>query len=179
MAFTFNIPGTVLSGGDLLYNIPIGLSPLGTVIVDDITFPAGRYEDKNGNLIEFKEISLQSVQVTVNQAKNIVKTKVSGRESSIKTFMSNSDYSISVTGVLSELFDVFPYDQINRLNKVESAPISVKIINKFLNSIFGIFDVVITDYHTSTIPGSGNSVNFSLTMLSEKPFNYKDFEILL
>ena len=171
----FNIPGTLPSVGDLKSSIPIGVSPLGTPVFDDITFPAGNYTDLNGEIIEYSEFKIQSARVIVNRAKNIVKTPIAGREGEIKEFVSFGDYMINVEGKLSELLDVFPHDQMKLFKGLENAIDNVAIISKLLNDVFSVFNVVIERFTTRTIPGSINEVDVSIEMLSDIDLDLNDF----
>ena len=170
-----SIPGLLPSSTDAESIIPIGLSILGTPVYDDITFPAGAYIDNEGETVEFQELKLQTVQVTVNEEKNIVSTPVSGRKGTVDEYVNEGDYMISITAKLTELLNVMPYDQMEAWRRIKESPESIKVISKFLNSIFDIYDVLVRIFTINTIPGSINEVNLSIELKSTVNFDPEEF----
>jgi len=172
-----NIPGIIPSKIDFNTSLPIGLSVLGTPIFDDVTFPKGLYFDNDSNEINYAEIKLQTVKVTVTQAKKIVNNYIAGRDGSVKEFISMDDYTINVSGKINELTPLMPADQLIELSKVKNAPNSIPVICKFLNVCFNIHDVIITSLTVNTIQGCMNEVDFSMDMVSDAPFDVNNFII--
>ena len=172
-----NIPGLVPSLDDLHESIPIGISVLGTPVYDDITFPSGSFIDKDGNTVDYDELQLQSAVVSVNLEKNIVETQVSGRNGTIKEYISDGDYSISIDAKITELFNVIPFDQMERWRRIAGAPESISIISKFLNNIFDIFNVIITRFTINNIPGSLNEIDLRIELKSDIDFDPDEFVI--
>lgn len=172
-----NIAGVIPSIGDLTNTIPIGISPLGTPVFDDVTFQGGNYIDNNGFEIEYEEMKLQSVQLTVNQTKNIVKTSVAGLNGTIKERISDGDFEVNITAKVTELFNVFPYDQLERFEGVRASTEPVTVICRFLNEIFKIDKFVIEDITLSSIAGSINEADLSIRMTSDFEIDFGEFEL--
>ena len=174
MAFV-PVPGLIPSSVDLLNMVPIGISVLGTPVYDDITFPAGAYINNEGVTIDYAELKLQSVQVTINEEKNIIETPVSGRKGTVDEFVNEGDYIIMVTAKVTELFNVVPFDQLERWRRIKESPESIPVISKLLNSIFDVYKVLIRNFSMDTIPGSLNEVDLSFEMKSTVDFNPEEF----
>jgi hypothetical protein len=171
----FNIPGTIPSFEDLTAMIPIGVSPLGTPVFDDITFLSGSYYDENDEKIQYQQLALQAVQIVVNQQKEIIRTTVSGKHGTIKEYICQSDYLISINGKLSELANVMPYDQMEIWKKISESNKEVEVLSKILNLIFDINTVVITKFQITTIPGSVNEVDVSIELEEDIPFDFSKY----
>lgn len=169
-----NIPG-INPLGDLIYSLPIGVSPLGTIVIDDIFFkgfPVTKLDDF-GNEIQTisPALHLQTVKIMVLQEKTIVKTAISGFNGTVKEYVCDGDYKISVEGKINELFNVFPADQLQSfLDKCKQSG-SIEVISKFLNKIFDIDKVDIENYSLSPVVGSINEVDFTLEMTSSVDFD--------
>ena len=105
------LPGVVTGAiSDLEFQQPVGASFLGTLLFDDITFPAGSFFSLENVQIDYQEIKLQSVRYTIQQSKNIVRTAVSGRDGTVKEYNNSSDFSIRGTAELTGVLPVFPRD---------------------------------------------------------------------
>ena len=76
---------------------PVGISQLGTVVFDNVLFPAGSYVDLNGITQNYSEVKLDSVAMVINLPKNIVRSRVSGRNGTIKEYISDDDFQIDIT----------------------------------------------------------------------------------
>lgn len=161
---------------DLKFEESIGVSQLGTLVYDDITFPAGSYKTLKGVVIDYEELKLQSVRFIVSQSKNIVRTAISGRPGTVKEYNNDSDYEIPCQANVNELENLFPADQLQAFAAIKAVPESIPVISKILNGIFDIDDVVISEFSLDPGTGKGNVVlNFKLE--SDLPFDIKDFEV--
>ena len=170
-----NIPALLPSFGDIAQSLPIRISTLGTPIYDDVTFRAGSYTNDNGDTVTYKGFSLESVQITVNQSKNIVESQVAGRNGTVKEYISMGDFEVNINAKVSELFNVFPYDQMETFNRIKNSPETVKVTSKVLNEIFEVEDFVINDITLSTIPGSINEVDLQIRMTSDEDIDLQKF----
>lgn len=107
------------------------------------------------------EINLASILITVNSAKNIIKTPIQGLNGTIKEYISDSDDSVTFKGRISGKNNVYPYKQVNDLHKLLSAPVAFKVICTFLQNLD--IDTVIVE--TAVIPQEMGG------------YSYQDFEI--
>lgn len=161
-------------------------SYLGTPIYDTVTFgylkdkSRNNYIDQFGNTISFDPLRLTEVIISVQQTKNIVATPIAGRNGTIKQYVSDGDYIINVTGSISGKYDNNS-DEFKRTTSILDVERSVKrlvdickigytlpVSSKYLN-IFGIAQVVVTDYNMNQREGFRNKQIFSLNMFSDFP----------
>jgi len=178
-----NLPG-VLPNNALVHQIPIGVSPLGTPVFDDVTFPRfGFYVTKieNGNeetvFIETSELKLQAVKLFISREKEIIKTKVQGREGTIEEYFASGDIKILMSGSFAELFNNMPYDQLKIFSLIEQSPDPAPVICRLLNDVFDITYLNIHKFDVSTIPGSTNMVEISIEADKYIPFDPEDFVV--
>lgn len=172
-----NLDGLIpKSFDDLQFEESIGVSQLGTLLYDDITFPSGSYKGLDGVVVDYEEVKLQSVRFVVSQEKNIVKTAISGRNGTVKEYNNDGDYIINLQANINELENVFPAQQLINIKALKDVPESLEVVSKILNSIFDIDTVVINNF--SIDPGTGKGeVSISMNLSSDLPFDLKDFEI--
>ena len=176
MAF-FNIPkSTPQSFDDIEFQESIGVSSLGTLLYDDVTFPAGAYKTNQGNVVRYEQFKMESVTFIVSQSKNIVRTEISGRNGTVKEYNNEGDYNITLQANINESDSLFPADTLLLFHELKKVPESVPIVSKILNSIFDIDNVVIDDFEMNPNTGKSN-VLLSMKLTSDLPFNIKDFEV--
>lgn len=171
-----NVDAIIPSFEDIEFIAPIGLSPLGNLLYDDISFPSGSYKTLDGVVVSYEEFRMQSVEFVVSQSKNIVRTAISGRKGTVKEYNNESDFEIQGTANLNELINVFPADQLLKFRELAKVPQEIPVVSKILNSIFEIDNVILTDFSVTPGTGKGN-VSISFRLESDQPFDLKDFEI--
>lgn len=173
----FNLDGLVpKSFDDIKFEESIGVSQLGTLLYDDITFPAGSYRTLEGVVVDYDEFKLQSVRFILNQEKNIVRTQISGRNGTVKEYNNDGDYLIALNADINEKENIFPAEQLQQFQELKKVPNSVSVVSKILNGIFDIDNVVITEFALNPNTGKGNVV-ISINLESDIPFDIKDFEV--
>ncbi len=165
------LPG---NAADVEFEKPIGVSQLGNPIFDDLTFPAGNYLTLEGVEVEYAELSLQTVRFTLSQAKNIVRTAISGRNGTVKEYNNTGDYVIRAQADLSNLEPTFPREQLEAFVEVAKVPQQIPILSKILNVFFDIDNVVLSEFNMDPGNGSGNvTINFILE--SDEEFDLSQF----
>jgi hypothetical protein len=113
------------------------------------------------------DLFLDSAVLQLQRTRNIVTTVVQGRDSSVKEFINNGDWMISVSGIICRVGWEYPLDEVLLFNEYMSLKRSLPIVHELLNSL-GIYEAVVTDYainETSFI----NCQSYSFNMLSETP----------
>jgi hypothetical protein len=159
--------------GDTNPDAAIKQSYLGTNVWSNLVFPAGTYETLEGDEIEFDEIVFDTVLLTVSQSKNIVTTQIQGRNGSVKEYISDGDYSISIQGMITgEGMDVYPEESVINLLEILKAPVSLKVVSEFLN-FFDIDELVVTSYNLPQKVGSRNTQIFQINALSDEPLELR------
>lgn len=152
-------------------------SQFGLPVFDTVYFGAISYEVKemqNGVLtqktVSLEAIHLQIALVEVSQSKNIVSTPISGRNGTVKEYVSDGDYMINIKGVLVAYgTDVVPVPDINNLVAFCQAPVAIPVASNRL-AFFGVKSIVIKDFNFTQLEGKRNVAPFELICLSETPF---------
>lgn len=175
--FVINIPGIVPSIEDFRQSAPIGISPLGTPVFDNVELMGGKYIKDNGGEIEYASLILNAVKISVTQAKNIVTTQVAGKNGTVKEYVSLGDYEINLNTKLSELYNIFPSDQLFAWKGLANVPESIEILSKFLNEYFEIYHVVIKEFSTSPVIGSLNEVELNISLLSDVEIDFNKYVV--
>lgn len=113
------------------------------------------------------DLLLDSAIISLNRPRKIVMTDVQGRDESVKEFINNGSWQISVSGILCDKGLGYPKDQVKNLNKFCTAKMSLKVVHEVLNML-DIHEVVVTDY---SFPSSEmvNAQPYTMSLASEKP----------
>lgn len=156
----------------------IGTSYLGTPIFSNIEFPPAIFTDLDGVETIFEGIVIDTVLMNVNQTKIIPKTQIAGKPGTVKEFISDGDFDISITGalitettLLNSFKNRYPREQIKTLFDLLKAQESVKVRAEFLQQ-FEINSVVVEKYAFPQTKGNRDKQLFTIKMVS-------DIELLL
>ena len=111
--------------------------------------------------------------------KNIVTTALQGRNGTIKEYISDGDYNISIDAGIStytldykEDFDIaYPIDAVAELKKFLSIPEALEVQSDFLE-IFGIKSAVVKSFGLQQETHS-NRQSINIQMLSDEPYEIK------
>ena len=181
---------------------PVGVSALGTVVFDNVVFPAGTWVDLNSDEKTFDEVKLDSVALSVNRAKRIVSSRVSGRVGMIKEYITSDDYSIRLEAIIApEAFDTVeiaqalsfgsilplqfaagaagvtvprePMDMLRRVKLLDDVQDSLTIYSKLLNNVFDINEVIIEE--CSITKFTADSYALSMSLVSDEKVSLKGF----
>lgn len=144
------------------------VSQLGTLVFSDLDISAASYS-KDGQNFETKKINIDTVLFEVSQEKHIIRTAVQGRDGTVKEYISDGDYAISIKGVLTGRNGEYPRDAVSDLMEFLKAPISMKVNSWFLGQ-FGITDIVVLNFSLAQIEGMQNSQPFQINAVSDTPF---------
>lgn len=168
---------------------PIEQSPLGTPVYDNITLgsindkESNKYLDIAGNEQSFVAMKFNEVLLDVSNTKRIISTPVRGRDGDIKQYISRGDYSILISGKVSGGYNqfkgtwfpvasvgrkYFPERELKWLIDICKAGFSVPISSAYLNNIFGINKIVITNYQLTQEEGNRYSQRFEINCLSDR-----------
>lgn len=173
-----------------LYNVPIisydefdaltdgdsdrGYSDFGLPTFDVLIFNELKYTShKEKKDITVPQLEMGIALIDINQSKNIVMTQVQGRNGTIKEYVSDGDYSITIKGVMVGLGqDVYPEEKIKLLRDFLNAPVPISVSSTILNR-FNITDIVVNNYSIDQTEGMRNVVPFEIQAVSETPFEIK------
>ncbi|MDY3352254.1 DUF6046 domain-containing protein [Riemerella anatipestifer] len=137
----------------------------------------------NGN----DEFIFNEVVMSVTQERNIVTTPLQGRDGTIKEFISNGDYVITVdAGVMEGQKQVdneddevsfqipgntYPKAELERLRNILTLPKAIEVYSEFL-LVFGITSVVVKSFSLVQETHS-NRQSIQIQMLSDTPYEIK------
>ncbi len=141
------------------------------------------YESERYSLL-FREVI-----ISVTQERNIVTTPLQGRDGTIKEYISNGDYGITLDialtdyeGEPSEQADEefllpkqdYPLSQLETLRKLLTTPEAVEVESDFLYA-FGIKSAVVTSFSLQQETHS-NRQSVQIQMLSDEPYEIKQIQ---
>lgn len=121
------------------------------------------------------DLFLSNALISINRTKNVIQTVVQGRDSSIKEFINNGDYTIAVTGFLHQKGFRYPIDKVIEFTRFMDKNVSLKIQHEVLNAI-GVYEIVILDHSIPKSPQI-NIQSFSFNAVSDKPLPLKIADI--
>ncbi|HEV8505450.1 MAG TPA: DUF6046 domain-containing protein [Chitinophagaceae bacterium] len=143
-------------------------SPLGTPVYTDLTFKGANIQDPNGKTFSFQDVKLATVLIAVTQTKVVERTRVQGRDGTVKEYFGMDDYQVQITGILTGKNGSYPYDLVKALKNVCDVPAPVEVVSDYLRQ-FGIFNLVIENSSFDQEPGGYSKQNFSLQCVSDMP----------
>lgn len=162
---------------------PLYVSSLGTGVFSDLDLgqegtllnggeastKAVSWIDKDtGKRFLTQGMNIETVLFRVNQVKNIVKTPIIGRNTTVKQYVSDGDYMINIKGVLTGTNGVYPKQQRNQLHALLKAPVPIYVNSWYLNDL-GIFYLVVEDYEFPQVPGFYSQQPFEINCSSDEP----------
>ncbi|NSW46500.1 MAG: hypothetical protein HPY79_11860 [Bacteroidales bacterium] len=117
------------------------------------------------------ELLLENAIVDLTRTKNIVTTAVQGLDGTIKEYISNGDWQISVRGILAQKQYGYPKEQYQQLLKFMQLNKPINVANQWLNDA-EIYSIVITDFKLPYNPHI-NCIIYEFNALSDKPVELK------
>lgn len=144
-------------------------SSLGTPVFANVEFLQGQYEtNTTGVFNQFGPLRYEAVLMTVSQAKNIEKTKIQGRNGTVKEYIGDDDYAITINGIITGPNGHYPIDEVAELKKVLDAPIAIDVASRYLQNL-GIHSIVVESYDIEQKEGGYSYQTFSLSCVSDIP----------
>lgn len=141
------------------------LSMLGTPVFADLIL-----RNKSGVVgLQFLWVLLE-----VNMQKLIVKTAVQGRNGTVKEYVSDGDYQVTIRGGLFSPFSyAYPKDDVLTLLQLLQLSEPLDVVSEYLNSLFNISCLVVEDYSFSQKEGVQNVQLFEIKTVSDMPIALK------
>lgn len=110
---------------------------------------------------------LENCIIDVNQSKNIITTEVTDFTGTVKEFIADGDYNITIrTFVASQYPDQYPANEVNILTSYLQAPRELAVVNSFLNDVFKISNIVVTSFDINQQQGLRNVQYFTINAIS-------------
>lgn len=145
---------------------PLYFSDLGTPVWANIEFSGGSYVDQNGVTINFPTIKFETVLLTIDLPKVIIKTPIQGRNGTVKEYIADDDYQINIKGVIPGRNNQYPYDDVLTLRKMMGSPYPLKVRSRFLQ-MFDIDNIVISTVSLPQTEGGYGQQLFNINALSD------------
>lgn len=137
------------------------------------------YVDQFGETKSFTPLRFHECTYQVSQSKNIVTTVLQGFNGTVKEYVSDGDFHISIDGRLSGVYDPisdsfrsgshYPTEYVQDLVAALKVPAAIPISNIILSGIFGINFVVVTDFAFQRNTAGMNYQRFTLDLISDRP----------
>ncbi len=144
-----------------------GQSYLGTPVFAPFAFEDGNYE-KNKEIIKYAGIRLDTALIDVSLEKNIVRTQIQGRNGTVKEYISDGDYIISVKALLvSPNASLSPESAMRKLINLFSVPDSLPVKSDFLQ-LFSIYRIVIEKPSFKQVQGFNNMIAVEFSAYSDE-----------
>lgn len=152
------------SGGALTFSQEPPNTMLGTPWVGQVEFQA--VSDWSGR--SFSGMMLPPATVTdISLRRNIITTRIAGRNGTVKELISAEDYVIRVRGIATnpQSMDA-PIEFINQIHNLLQLQASVPVVSQFLQAA-SISYLVIEQATVSEIQGTPNAVQFEISALAD------------
>jgi hypothetical protein len=162
-------------------------SYLGTPIFDQIILGAeenNNTQDKegvtyfnadiNGNVTE-QPVIINNGLITVRQGRNIIKTALVNASGTVKEFISDNDFEITIIGAIEHSdadtartsADARPDREIQNFIRLCKVSKEIPVSSRYLNDLFGVTELVIEGYELGQKSGQRGLQFFSLTCISD------------
>jgi len=145
------------------------VSKLNTVVYTNVIFNAAQvYDNTFEKKAEFPDFRIDDCLLTVNQSKKIITTEIQGRDGTIKEYIGQDDYQISIVGRINGAYGVNPKEETKQLKKILSYAQPLAITSWWLQNL-DITTVVVKDYNFAQTEGEYSTQYFNINLLSDKP----------
>jgi len=121
--------------------------------------------------------------IVVSCKKHVVQTPVAGRDFTVKEIISAEDYSVKINAFLKlpdkpaeegqrfgQLDDTLPLDMLKQLTDVYKEHKAQQVTCRLLNYVFGIRQLVLTDFTPQTDQYYAGAIAVQLSALSDQDF---------
>jgi hypothetical protein len=152
---------------------PLYDSALGTPVFSDLTLQSVTYTDfsnPNRPLITTPTVKWTIVLFNVTLPTIVVKTTIQGRKGTVKEYIGEDDYSVTINGILPGPNGSYPVQDVANLKAIKSAPVPIPVTSSYLNNL-GIHTIVFTSLVLDQEPGGYSKQNFTLEGISDEPIN--------
>lgn len=115
-------------------------------------------------------MNINDCKITVQQQKNIIKTAIAGMNGTVKEYISDGDYQITLKGrISSNKPDVFPQEEVEKLGSFLRHSDILPVASEYLRTVFGIFNIVIDSYTFERKEGESSTQEYEIKCLSHQP----------
>lgn len=109
--------------------------------------------------------------ISVGQKKNVITTKIMGKDGTIKEFVGMDDFEVKLEVTIFGKNGQYPYEDVNNLTQYLIYKQPIPVTCDYLNQIFGINYLIIKDYDINMEAGSISQQHVTITALSDKLYD--------
>lgn len=102
-------------------------------------------DEKTGKRLDLSGM----VMMDTSRTKNIVSTQINGQSATIKEWINNGDYAITLTIAVTSEREEYPEQRLKEIINICDINRTLKVENKYLNEILKITRIVITGHKTT------------------------------
>ncbi len=136
---------------------PYEALPTAVILADNKSYA----ENDNGCFIE-------SVIIDCNTPKNVITTVISGAPGSVKEYINAADKALTIRGYFANKEpNKYPYLDMKVLKSYCEAPVSLEIVNDYLNNVCAISNIVVLNIYEFQQPGVRNIQFFEISAISD------------
>lgn len=143
-------------------------SALGTPVLCNFEIQEGTWTDDAGVVHDWPFLKYDTVLISVDQPKNIIKTKVQGRPGTVKEYISDDDYHINIQLLIVGQHGVMPLQEVSDLKKALSAPVPLAVNSRWLQNL-GIDSIVVENVSWPQIEGGYSMQAVEIRASSDSP----------
>ena len=137
----------------------------------DPCLPTGnQYTDNSGKTKTFDNILFPIAIIDARQSKNMVSTKITGRDGTIKEYIGMNDWNITIRTVVDMPADRAPLKFLHSFLQMLVAGVAIPVKNYYLNAL-GISNIVIEDVELGQAEGGYSSQPVTITCVSDVPLS--------
>lgn len=150
----------------------LGRSIWATVTLESEAYEEPYYNEKSKSyeMAKMAPVSLElgTVLVDVNMSKNIVTTAINGMNGTVKEYIADGDYEVSLRGALVNKGYEYPRDLVKKFLDLMKAKVSLKVTSEFL-ALFPVHSLVVKSYTMPQVEGQTNTQLFEISAMSDNP----------
>jgi hypothetical protein len=113
-------------------------------------------------------LRIDTVLIEVSQSKTIIKTAIQGIDGTVKEFISDSDYQVSIKGLIASEDRNYPESDVTTLIDILKKKEAIRVTSAFLNYL-KIDDLVVESYNLKMQEGFENIQLFEMQCVSDRP----------
>lgn len=111
--------------------------------------------------------------VTVGQAMNVVKTAIQGRRGTVKEYIGQDDYAVTIRAILAtdpkaDNRFAYPLPEVKALRALVELGVALPV-SGFLLDTYGISSLVVVNVRYESLPGFVNLQAYEIECLSDEP----------
>ena len=142
-------------------------SVFGLPVFDVLTLREVTYTDFSDVEQTVNELTLDIALIEVSNDRNIIMTPVTGRNGTVKEYMSDGDYEIKITGnLINPLANCHPDELVRALHDFCKAQVSINVTSSLLYYL-DISAIVIKRFSFKMVPGYRNVIDYELLCYSD------------